>query len=106
MKTPDYESMGGHRKLTYITKDKPETKRVYIFPSGDRIEIENVIEARASRHGNHNLTTSDGTVHVIPWGWICLTFPAEAKVTPKEVTERGEPQWPIDQIENGGCSRL
>lgn len=66
---------------------------MYLFPGGDRIEIENVIEARASRHGNHQLTTSDGAVHVIPWGWICLTFPTEAKVVPVEVAARGEHPW-------------
>lgn len=96
MKTPEYESSGHHRKLTYKMKT-PEKKRVYLFPGGDRVEIENVIESRASRHGNHQLTTSDGTVVVIPWGWISLTFPAEARVTPSEVAERGEKDWLKEQ---------
>lgn len=89
MKTPNYESIGRERKLTYLCKT-PETKRVYIFPDGDCIEVENVIEARASRHGNHQLTTADGTTVVVRDGWLTLTFPTEAKVAPQEVVERGE----------------
>ena len=93
MKTPDYEFSGRERKLTYLMTT-PEAKRVYLFPGGDRIEIENVIEARASRHGNHQLTTLDGTVVIVRDGWLTLTFPTPSKVTPKEVLERGEPVWP------------
>ena len=85
MKKADYEHAGNHRRLTYVTREKPEKKRVYLFPGGDTVTIENVVEAKASRHGNHQLTTTTGEVHVIPWGWICLTFPAEAQVVPEEV---------------------
>lgn len=93
MKTPDYETSGCHRSLTF-RPSPTESKRVYLFPGGDRIEIEGVIEARVSPHGNHQLTTVDGTVHVISWGWLSLSLPAESRVTPKEVIERGETVWP------------
>ncbi len=89
MKTPTYESSGHERRLTFVMAT-PETKRVYLFPGGDRIEIENVIETRASRHGNHQLVTSDGTNVVVRDGWLTLTFPSEAKTTPQEVVARGE----------------
>lgn len=105
MKTPDYEFSGQHRKLTYDCKAKPETKRVYIFPGGDRIEVEGVVVARASRHGNHSLTLVDGTVTVVSWGWLTLTFPAESSVTPKEVAERGETAW-SEQFTAGGYAAL
>lgn len=93
MKTPDYEFSGQHRKLTYDCTKTPETKRVYLFPGGDRIEIEGVVIARASRHGNHSLTLVDGTVTVVAWGWLTLTLPGESQVAPKEVIERGESAW-------------
>lgn len=89
LKPPYYESRGHHRTLTY-RPDHHEFKRVYTFPGGDVIEIENVVKASVSRHGNHQLVTADGAVHVIPWGWICLTFPESAKVTPEEVKAEGE----------------
>lgn len=94
MKPPTYETSGGHRKLTYVPP-VPERSRVYLFPGGDRIEIEGVVRAQASRHGNHQLTTLDGTVHVIPWGWISLSFPVEAQATPQEVASRGEGPGPL-----------
>jgi hypothetical protein len=93
MNTYDYEASGQHRKLTYDCTKTPETKRVYLFPGGDRIEIEGVVIARASRHGNHSLTLADGTVTVVAWGWLTLTFPGASQVAPKEVVERCENAW-------------
>jgi len=83
MREPTYEHAGRHRALTFDTRSKPESRRVYTFPGGDKIVVEDVIECRVSRHGNHKLVTLDGTVHVVPWGWICVSYPLEANVTPE-----------------------
>ncbi len=86
MNLPSYEYCGDQRKLTFDL-DTEEDKRVYLFPGGDKVEIEGVTECQVSRHGNHQLKTGAGVVHIVPWGWICLTIPSESNVTPKEFME-------------------
>ena len=89
MKAPDFESSGLHRRLTFDLVDRPEAHRVYLFPGGDKITLAGVVGVKVSKHGGHMVETMDGTVHVIPWGWISLSFPAEASVCPEE-EKRGD----------------
>lgn len=85
IKRPFFEAGGKYRALNFkLSKERPEAKRVYTFPGGDVIELENVIEVEASRHGNHAVKTTDGMTHIVPSGWLCLTFPTEARVAPEQ----------------------
>lgn len=86
---PYYEFSGEHRTLTY-RPSTAESKRSYTFPGGDVIEIDDVISARVSRHGNHEIDTAAGMTIIIPWGWISLAFPTASKTTPDEC--KGNPR--------------
>lgn len=80
MKIPTFETSGGHRNLNYTTDPAKIKTHVYIFPGGDKIEVKDVVRSFTSRHGNHFLYCKDGTEHVLPFTWICMTFLYEDRV--------------------------
>lgn len=47
-----------------------EKKRIYTFPQGDKVILENVTELIVRESGNHRLKTADGNLHIVPAGWI------------------------------------
>ena len=46
-----------------------ETSRTYTFPGGDKIEIRGVTNLLVRPSGNHRLISSDGKLHIVPFGW-------------------------------------
>lgn len=47
-----------------------ESKRVYNFPNGEKVELKNVIELVVRSSGTHRIKTNDNKLHIIPTGWI------------------------------------
>ena len=58
-----------------------EQKRVYHFPGGETVILENVTELKVSASGNHRLKTADKKLHVIPTGWLHIEIYDEAEWT-------------------------
>lgn len=83
MKTPEYGFAGRDRRLTFEIST-PEKKRVYLFPGGDKVELENVTKVAVSAHGNHMVFSGD-TVTIVPPRWIALSYPLESSTPPNEV---------------------
>ena len=54
-----------------------EKSRVYIFPKGEKIMLQNVEELETSESGNHRLKTKDGKLHIIPRGWLHIEIDTE-----------------------------
>ena len=87
MSAPNYAFAGKHRRLSF-NGPVPEKKRVYIFPGGDKVEIENVTRTEVSQHGNHMNYHGD-TITVVPFGWLALSYPAESNDPPLQVQQDG-----------------
>jgi hypothetical protein len=51
-----------------------ETLRVYTFPGGDKIEIENVSAVCVRPSGNHHLETANGRKIIVSSGWLSIEF--------------------------------
>jgi hypothetical protein len=56
-----------------------EDKRVYTFPGGYKIELNNVTEFFVSNSGNHRLKTADGKLHIVAPGWIHIEITDQKK---------------------------
>jgi len=60
-----------------LTKlEKPETKRTYTFPGGEKVVIDNVTHFLARESGTHRLKTANGRLHVVPTGWVHIEIDA------------------------------
>lgn len=52
-----------------IELNPPEKARVYEFPGGETVILENVTHF-LNRPTNHRLKTADGKLHIVPMGWL------------------------------------
>lgn len=60
-----------------LTKLDPQEKaRVYTFPRGETVRLENVTHFLARESGTHRLQTADGKLHIIPVGWLHIEIDA------------------------------
>ncbi len=50
-----------------------EDERTYYFPNG-KVELQNVMELLVRPSGTHRLKTKDGTMHIIPTGWLHIAI--------------------------------
>ena len=55
-----------------------ESVREYTFPGGDVVRIEEIVRIAVSVNGTHRLETKSGQKHIVPPGWIHITFNAES----------------------------
>jgi len=46
-----------------------EKTRVYSFPNGETVSLENVTHFAVSKSGTHRLKTGDGKMRIVPVGW-------------------------------------
>jgi hypothetical protein len=53
-----------------------EKSRVYTFPGGETVRLENVTHFLARESGTHRLQTGDGKLHVVPAGWVHIEIEA------------------------------
>ena len=58
-----------------------EKKRIYTFTNDQKVVLEDVTELKVSNSGNHRLKTADGSLHVIPNGWIHIEIKGETDWT-------------------------
>ena len=58
--------------------DAPEKRRLYTFPNGETIALENVTHFLARESGTHRLQTADGKLHIVPTGWLHVEIEASA----------------------------
>ena len=49
-----------------------EKERVYRFPGGEFVMLENPLKLHVSKSGGHRIMTADGNSHYIPTGWVHL----------------------------------
>jgi hypothetical protein len=55
-----------------------ESYRTYYFPEGEIITLIDVVELKVSpESGNHRLKCEDGTLHIIPTGWLHIKIVAD-----------------------------
>lgn len=47
-----------------------ERSRKYVYPGGNVIELEGVLEIIISSSGNHRIRTRDKKLHIIAPGWL------------------------------------
>lgn len=59
-------------KPTLPPLDKPERKRVYHFPNGEKLELTNVTHVLVRSSGAHRLMTADGRKWIVPPGWLAV----------------------------------
>jgi hypothetical protein len=87
MKPAQYASAGTHRRLSF-NGPVPETKRVYLFPGGDTVTLENATRTEVSAHGNH-MNFHGETITVVPFGWLALSYPAASNDAPLQAKAEG-----------------
>lgn len=54
-----------------------DQNRTYVFPGGDKVQINNIESINVSSSGTHRINTKDGLKHIIPSGWIHIEFDAD-----------------------------
>lgn len=54
-----------------------EKSRIYYFPEGNELEINNVVAVKVKESGTHRLKTSDGKLWIIPTGWLAIALDTE-----------------------------
>lgn len=54
-----------------------ETRRVYLFPGGTAIKVDNVTRICVRPSGGHRLETSDGRKFIIAPGWLAIEVVAD-----------------------------
>jgi len=47
-----------------------EKQRIYYFPGGDKVVLNEVIELLVRESGTHRIKTADKKLHIIPNNWI------------------------------------
>ncbi len=57
--------------------DPPEKRRVYHFPGGDTLALENVVALCVRPSGNHRLETADGRRWIVAAGWLAVELEVE-----------------------------
>lgn len=56
----------------------PERSRIYFFPNGETVKLENVTHFAASTT-THRLKTGDGKLHIVPLaGWLHIEIEADS----------------------------
>jgi hypothetical protein len=55
----------------------PERTRIYTFPGGETVKLENVTHFLARDSGSHRVGTADGLLHIIPAGWLHVEIDAD-----------------------------
>ena len=54
-----------------------EKTRTYLFPKGEKIEIQNVTEFGYRPSGSHRLKTTDGKLYIVNPGWLAIELICE-----------------------------
>lgn len=54
-----------------------ERSRVYSFPGGEQVRLENVTHLAVSPSGTHRLKTDGGHLHIVPTGWLHIEIDAD-----------------------------
>lgn len=54
-----------------------EKTRTYVFPSDQKITLQDVTHFMARSTGTHRLKTGDGKLHIVPTGWLHIEIEAE-----------------------------
>jgi hypothetical protein len=54
-----------------------ERSRVYTFPGGETVRLENVTHFLARESGTHRLKTGDGMLHIVRSGWLHIAIDAD-----------------------------
>jgi hypothetical protein len=61
-------------KPVFTEISPPERTRIYTFPGGDKVVLEDVVGIYVSRSGNHRIETKDGLKHIVPKGWLHISL--------------------------------
>jgi hypothetical protein len=59
--------------VTVETMSEPEKSRTYVFPGGEKVTINGVIQIN-TRPDGHAMLSADGRKHEVPSGWIHLVI--------------------------------
>lgn len=54
-----------------------EKSREYLFPNGESVKFENIVELGFGTSGTHRLKTGDGKLHIVANGWLAITIDDE-----------------------------
>lgn len=68
-------------ELKPVKIDPPEKERIYYFPKGEKVVLQDVCELIVRPSGTHRLTTSDGKSHIISSGWLHIELEIDKKWT-------------------------
>ena len=63
----------GEKEMTTIN----EKTRIYRFPNGEWIEVEDVQELEVSSSGGHRITTKTGKMYYIPFKWLAIEIESD-----------------------------
>lgn len=62
-----------------LTPLNPQEKnRIYTFPNGEKVALQDVTHFLARESGTHRLKTADGKLHIVPVGWMHIEIDAAA----------------------------
>lgn len=53
-----------------------EKQRIYYFPGGDKVVLNDIIELVVRESGTHRIKTADNKLHIIPDTWIHIEINA------------------------------
>lgn len=51
-----------------------EVSRIYVFPGGDQLVVENPVQLRVTASGHQRLVDADGNSYIIAPGWLYIRF--------------------------------
>lgn len=58
--------------INWTELNPPELKRTYVFPGGDKLELENVTRIEVRESGKHRVETADGRKLFVAPGWLWM----------------------------------
>ncbi len=64
--------------MDFVKINPPEKKRTYLFPGGNKVEVENVCAVCVRPSGNHRLETTDGRKLIVAAGWLSIELTMSA----------------------------
>lgn len=59
-----------------------EQWRVYHYPNGYAVRVDNPVRMHIAENGDHRILTSDGRAHVIAYGWVHIQNQAKQGMDP------------------------
>lgn len=64
--------MSDEKKIGLVELNPPERRRVYVFPGGDRLILQNVTRLEVRDSGKHRYECADGRKGFVSTGWLWI----------------------------------